>query len=464
MTTPSEAGTPPRLDRLNRRRQLQMAHLSTLRNAALEIFADALRAVDARAATRQAVVILEKDPSFSSPIYVVSIGKAALQMALGLNDVLGKKIRHGIITAPPQITEHLFGSHWQIFNGGHPLPNEASLAAAQAIFNLINRANAEAALVIFLVSGGGSAMIEWPVNEEITLVDLRTANRVLVECGASINEINAVRRAFSAVKGGALARRALEARTITFIISDTNPGDEANVASGPTLSPSRNSPDPLDVITHYRLENSLPPPILGTIHAGQEAIRQLPKQESHPYHVLLDNSTAIKAAEQKARTVGFFTELAQDISEQPIAEGCVLLLSRVTSLWENSETNTNGVCLISGGEFSCPVRGEGRGGRNLETVLRCAIEMDQEKQGLSHHTVVLSAGTDGIDGNSPVAGAIADDTTIARARSFGLEARTFLDRSDSYSFLAELEDAIKTGPTGTNVRDIRIVLRSGTKT
>jgi hydroxypyruvate reductase len=450
-----------------------MAHLSALRNAALEIFEAALRAVDARAATRQALSlegpilgILEKDLSFSSPIYVVSIGKAALQMALGLNDALGKKIGNGIITAPPQLTEHSFASQWQIFNGGHPLPNEASLAAAQAVFNLIDRANAEAALVIFLVSGGGSAMIEWPVNEEITLVDLRKANRVLVECGASISEINAVRRAFSAVKGGAMARRALQARTVTFIISDTNPGDEANVASGPTLSPSRNSPDPLDVITRYRLENSLPPAILRTIHAGQDATRQLPTQESHPYHVLLDNRTAIKAAVQKARTLGFFTELAQDISEQPIAEGCVLLLSRVASLWENSETNTNGVCLISGGEFSCPVRGEGRGGRNLETVLRCAIEMDQEKQGLSlsHHTVVLSAGTDGIDGNSPVAGAIADDTTIARARSFGLEARTFLDRSDSYSFLAELEDAIKTGPTGTNVRDIRVVLRSGSDT
>jgi len=307
-------------------------------------------------------------------------------------------------------------------------------------------------------------MIEWPVNEEITLVDLRKANRVLVECGASISEINAVRRAFSAVKGGALARRALQAKTATFIISDTNSGDEANVASGPTLSPSRNSPDPLDVMTRYRLEESLPSAILRTIRTGQDATRQLATQESHPYHVLLDNRTAIKAAVQKARTLEFFTELAQDISEQPIAEGCVLLLSRVTSLWENSETNTNGVCLISGGEFSCPVRGEGRGGRNLETVLRCAIELDQDNQNLRHHTVVLSAGTDGIDGNSPVAGAIADDTTIARARSFGLEARTFLDTSDSYSFFSELEDAIITGPTGTNVRDIRVVLRSGSDT
>ena len=448
-----------------------MIHLSALRNAALEIFADALRAVDARAATQQAadlegpiLGILEKNLSFSSPIYVVGIGKAARQMALGLNDALGEKISHGIITAAPEITEHSFDSRWQSFNGGHPLPNEASLAAAQAVFKLIDRANAEAALVIFLVSGGGSAMIEWPVNEEITLADLREANRLLVECGASISEINAVRRAFSAVKGGGLARRALQAKTVSFIVSDTNPDDEANVASGPTLSPDANTPKPQEVVAHYRLGKSLPSAILRTIHARQDATHQIRPQESHPYYVLLDNRTAIKAAVQKARALGFFTEPAPDISEQPIAVGCELLISRVSSLWKNSETNAKGVCSISGGEFSCRVRGEGRGGRNLETVLRCAIELDQDKQSFSHHTVVLSAGTDGIDGNSPVAGAIADNTTIPRARSFGLEARTFLDRSDSYSFFAELEDAIITGPTGTNVRDIRVLLRSGTNT
>jgi hydroxypyruvate reductase len=437
-----------------------MPELSTLRNAALEIFAEALRAVDARAATRQAVRILEKDFSFSSPIYVVSIGKAGLRMALGLNDTLGEKISRGIVTAPPELTEHSLASHWQSFKGGHPLPNDASLAAAQAVFNILERANAEAALVIFLISGGGSAMIEWPVNEEITLADLRKANRQLVECGASISEINAVRRAFSAVKGGALARRALRAKAVTFIVSDTNPGDEANVASGPTLSPSRNSLDPLDVITHYRLEKSLPSAILRTIHAGQDATHQRPPQESHPCHVILDNRTAIKAAVQKARELGYVTELAKDISEQPIAEGCVLLLSRMSSLWKNSDSNTKGVCLISGGEFSCPVRGEGSGGRNVETVLRCAVRLSESQKQTRHHTVVLSAGSDGIDGNSPCAGAIADENSIHRAQLVGLDASSFLERSDSYSFFEQLDDAITIGATGTNVRDVRILLRS----
>jgi glycerate-2-kinase len=206
------------------------------------------------------------------------------------------------------------------------------------------------------------------------------------------------------------------------------------------------------------LEKSLPLAILRSIHAGQDATRQLRPQESHPYYVLLDNRTAINAAIEKAGTLGFFTELAQDISEQPIAEGCDQLLLRVSSLWKNSETNNRGVCLISGGEFSCPVRGEGRGGRNLETVLRCAIELDQDKQSLRHHTVVLSAGTDGIDGNSPVAGAIADENSIHRGQLVGLDAGSFLERSDSYSFFEQLDDAIITGATGTNVRDVRILV------
>jgi glycerate 2-kinase len=164
------------------------------------------------------------------------------------------------------------------------------------------------------------------------------------------------------------------------------------------------------------------------------------------HQVLLDNNTALTAARDKAVELGFSCSTLNDIREQPIAEGCELLLSSLMS----SSTE----CAISGGEFSCPVRGDGRGGRNLETVLRCAI-------GLANHTgIVLSAGTDGIDGNSPAAGAIADETTIQRARNLGLDANQYLARSDSYSFFEGLGDLIVTGPTGTNVRDLRILLRS----
>ena len=367
-------------------------------------------------------------------------------MAVGLEQALGDRLTAGLISSPdPPL--HL--KRWRSFVGGHPLPNRASLEAARAAFALLDRANAERALVVFLISGGGSAMIEWPISREISLEDLRNANQTLISCGARINEINAVRRAFSAVKGGALARRAPHAQLITLIVSDTNRGDEASVASGPTLAPAIGAPGAIEVIERYGLERVLPASIVKSVQRASPGVR-------HPTpgtrHVLLGNWTAVEAAARKAVELGFTCVTRDDICEQPIEEGCDLLLSGV-----DGEPN---ICEISGGEFSCPVRGDGRGGRNLETVLRCALRLDSNRP----HTVVLSSGTDGVDGNSPCAGAIADETTIERARRFGIDPEHFLAHSDSYAFFDQLDPLLNplilTGPTGTNVRDLRIVLKS----
>jgi hydroxypyruvate reductase len=359
-------------------------------------------------------------------------------MARGLDDELGDRLSAGVIVS----TSLHQSRRWQSFTGGHPLPNEDSLAAARAAFTLLDRANDEQATVIFLISGGGSAMIEWPISERISLADLRAANQDLVSCGARISEINSVRRAFSAVKGGGLARRAPQARMFTLIVSDTNPGDEASVASGPTLAAPADAPNALAVVERYHLETVLPESIMKAVHRTQQSS---PVTGSHV--VLLDNRSAIDAAAQKAHELGFTCATLDHISEQPIQEGCELLLASILDV----------NCAISGGEFSCPVRGDGRGGRNLETALRCAISLDNHK---GSHIVVLSAGTDGIDGNSPAAGAIADETTLRRARALNLDARQYLARSDSYTFFERLNDLISTGPTGTNVRDLRILLKS----
>ena len=171
-------------------------------------------------------------------------------MALGLDDALGEKLTAGVIVSS---TPHN-AKRWQSFIGGHPLPNEESLAAARAAFALLDRANTEQAIVIFLISGGGSAMIEWPVSDDISLRDLRAANQDLISCGASIAEVNSVRRAFSTVKGGGLARRSPRARMFTLIVSDTNPGDEASVASGPTLAAPPDAPKAVEVLEHFSLE------------------------------------------------------------------------------------------------------------------------------------------------------------------------------------------------------------------
>jgi glycerate 2-kinase len=360
-------------------------------------------------------------------------------MAHGLDDALGDKLTAGVIvsTSPHQ------SKRWQSFTGGHPLPTEASLAAARAAFTLLDRSNNERATVIFLISGGGSAMIEWPISDDISLDDLRAANQDLVSCGAHISEINSVRRVFSAVKGGGLARRAPHARVFTLIVSDTNPGDEASVASGPTLNPPADAPSALEVVNHYHLEKTLPESIMKAVRAQHS-----PEPVTGESQVLLDNQTALDAAAQKARELGFGCTMLNHVREQPIEDGCELLLKNMRNAQEP-------FCAISGGEFSCPVRGDGRGGRNLETALRCAINLTT-----SSHVVILSAGTDGIDGNSPAAGAIADKTTLHRARNLNLDAEEYLARSDSYTFFEQLNDLIVTGPTGTNVRDLRILLKS----
>lgn len=365
-------------------------------------------------------------------------------MAIGLEEGLGDNFTAGLISAPdPPL--HL--KRWRSFIGGHPLPNQASLEAARAAFALLGRANAEEAHVVFLISGGGSAMLEWPINNEITLDDLRKTNQTLIACGARINEINSVRRAFSAVKGGALARCAPKAQIVTLIVSDTNRGDEASVASGPTLAPPADAPQATEVIKQYDLKDVIPASIMKAVNLSS-TVDQTDTPGTH--HVLLGNWTALEAAAQKATELGFKCVTRSDICEQEIEEGCDMLLSK-----QHVEAR---VCEISGGEFSCPVRGPGRGGRNLETALRCAVKLDQKN--IHGHTVVLSAGTDGVDGNSPCAGAIADETTINYARNFQFDPESFLARSDSYSFFDRLESLVLTGPTGTNVRDLRIVLKS----
>jgi hydroxypyruvate reductase len=404
--------------------------MNDLHRHARAIFDHALSAIDPRQAVKHAHFDLPR-----GPIYSIAIGKAAPSMARGLEDTLGDRL-----TAPVLIAM-----------GGHPLPDENSLASAQAAFALLDRANTEEATVIFLISGGGSAMIEWPVSDEISLADLQAANRTLISCGTSIAEVNAVRRAFSAVKGGKLARRVQNARTFTLIVSDTNSGDEASVASGPTVDPPPDSPKAIEVVEHYRLENLLPQSIMKAVREHKLA----PDPINSSHLVILDNQTAVKAAYLKALELITIVSMATDIREQSIQEGCDLLLARLMARPKNDAT----LAVISGGEFSCPVRGNGRGGRNLETALRCAIALDQER-GKGPHIVGLSAGTDGIDGNSPAAGAIADETTIQRARKLGLDADEYLERSDSYTFFERLGDLIVTGPTGTNVRDLRILLRS----
>lgn len=469
-----------------------MRDLLALRSHAQEIFNESLHSADAHAATRRAVQLEGSslklvETTFDlatedlSGIYSIALGKAARPMAAALTEVLGEHLLGGVLTAPAATdiqtsdeAKHekregreparasLF-ERWRVFEGGHPLPNRASLDAALAAFELLRRAERERALVIFLISGGGSALMEWPRDEATTLEEMQQAHRALVVSGASIAEINTVRRALSAVKGGGLARLAQSSAQVSLIISDTNAGEEASVASGPTFDSTVDTTEEVAaIIARYNLRAELPASIQRALRRPLEKAGDISTPGLRKHYVLLDNQDALRAAERAARARGFLVEIAHDVSEQHVAEGCSLMLSQLFALQNRADALDRGVCLISGGEFACPVRGPGLGGRNSESVLRLALELESgalERQGVSH-LIALSAGTDGVDGNSPAAGAICDEKTISRARTLKLDAQSFLDESNAYTFFRALDDAIITGQTETNVRDVRILLAS----
>lgn len=465
------------------------------RRLARDIFAETLDGLDAGAAVRRAVLfeggrlkIFDDEFDLSAggaAVYCVAFGKAAGAMAATLDGVLGERLAGGVLSAPA-LAQPL-PPRWRVFEGGHPLPDGASLEAARASFELLRRADEAAALVVFLVSGGGSAMLEWPRESATTLADLREANRVLVTCGAGIAEVNAVRRAFSAVKAGGLCLAAPRAAQVTLLVSDTPAGQAHAVASGPTFPPPAggNVPDAMSVVERYDLAGRLPAAILASVGRSRDEastrdgragasdargalkLRRDSASVSRPlrrHHVLLDNERAVALAADVARSRGLFVEVAGDVAEQDVAEGARLLVSRLLELRGRAGAG-RAVCLVSGGEFACPVRGAGVGGRNGETVLRCALELGaRDLAGADSNwrdaprAVALSAGTDGVDGNSPAAGALCDETTTARARARGLDPRRSLAASDAYTFFAALGDAVVTGPTGTNVRDLRILI------
>jgi glycerate 2-kinase len=431
-----------------------------LAQSARKIFEGTLLRVDSKDAVRRAVKIetttlsifenkfeLNDYPS----IYVVAIGKAAYPMAVGFSEVAGEFVKGGVVSGV--IPENELDEKWQVFAGGHPLPNEESLASARACLELLKKADQERALVIFLISGGGSAMMDLPRSEKISLADLRESNHILVTCGAAIAEINAVRRAISQVKGGGLALLAPNAEQISLIISDTSKGDISSVASGPSLLPAKDIPDALQVVEKYDLKSKLPSSVTGLLEAQKAEV--LEKSPAPRAYVLLDNEYMIRQAAQIAEKIGFVVKIDDDPDDDFIAEGCEKLFSRFIE-FRKAVSENRPICFLSGGEFGCKVFGNGIGGRNCETVLRLALSAQNEPS-LSEYAI-LSAGTDGIDGNSPSAGAVADKSTFERAGLLKMNPLEYLQNSDSFSFFDRLNDSIMTGATGTNVRDIRILL------
>lgn len=381
-------------------------------------------------------------------ILVVSIGKAGHSMAEVFANIVDTGLT-GIIAAPTAPPAQLFG--FRYFTGGHPLPNDDSLRAGDAILRLVHGLSPQT-LAIFLISGGASAIAEKPISDGIALQDVVETYRALVHSGAPIAEINAIRKHLSALKGGRLARAAAPARQLSVLVSDVPEGSLDALASGPTMPDTTTVKDCYDLAQRYQLLERFPPSVRSLFDGRQLQETQKagdPAFAHSHYATVLSNATAVNAAVESAKLGAFAVEVDNSCDDWDYQQAADHLLQRLREL----RRGVSRACLISGGEVTVKVgAASGMGGRNQQFALYCAEKITGE------NITVLSAGTDGIDGNSPAAGAIADGSTLERARQQGLDAATALVRFDSFPLFHAIGDAIMTGPTGNNVRDLRILL------
>jgi glycerate 2-kinase len=382
-----------------------------------------------------------------SRVLVISLGKAGHTMVEALALQAGESLE-GIVASSVSPGEQLRG--FRYFRGGHPTPNAESIQAATAMLRAVN-AQAASALVIFLVSGGGSSIVEKPSDDEISLDDLIATYRALVHSGAPIAEINAVRKHLSAVKGGRLAQAAYPAQQVSLLVSDVPDGTPDALASGPTMPDSTTVEDCYRIAEKYELLKKFP--ALTRELFERHALDETPKSDDPAFvrarwWTVLSNQSAIEEASAAAERAGFFVNVDNSCDDWDYARAAEYLLERVRELRKQFSP----VCLISGGEVTVKVENGGVGGRNQQFALACAEKIAGE------NIAVLSAGTDGVDGNSPAAGAVVDGSTAERSREQGWDVRAALERFDAYPLFSAIGDSLETGPTGNNLRDLRILI------
>ena len=437
--------------------------MAELKLLARRIFQETISAIDIplamqRKLRRDGTVLCLEDAAVDLRAFensrVIAIGKAAHAMVEGLASLLrGEFPFTGIVSAPTPPLLAVAGMKY--FVGGHPTPDEQSWKAAEAILGLLKECDEKTA-VFFLLSGGGSALVELPLDSAQTLKDVQQLHRALVNCGAPIEAMNTVRKHVSAVKGGRLAVAAGRATKITLAVSDVPVGKESALASGPTLPDPTTVADVLRVIQEFSLQERLPARLLEWMDEGQMPETSKEGDAAFPsahFSLLLGLDDLFHPAHHATEAKGFVACCDNATDDWPVEKAAEYLLAQLEELRRANPGQR--VAVIADGEVSSPVKGKGIGGRNAAFVLACVKKIAGQK------IAVLSAGTDGVDGNSPAAGAVADGETLDRGRAIGLNARYMFRESDSYSYFARLGDTIVTGPTGNNLRDLRILLAEG---
>jgi len=388
-------------------------------------------------------------------IFVLGAGKAGASMAKAIEEILGNRISAGIITVKYDHLEEL--ERVKIQEAGHPVPDRNGLDGARAIHQLASSAD-EKTLVICLISGGGSALMVLPA-EGITLEDKQETTRILLASGAAIQEINTVRKHLSAIKGGGLARAAYPATLITLILSDVVGDNLDSIASGPCVPDHGTFADCKTIFTRYSIEDKIPAGVLSRIDAGIAGAAAGTPKAGEPFFektqsvIVGNNFKALLKAKEKADQLGYNSLLLSSMIEGETRDVAANHIAIAREIQLHGYPLQQPACILSGGETTVRIKGAGKGGRNQEFVLAAALKLRGMK-----NVVVLSGGTDGTDGPTDAAGAFADETTLQRAEKIDFKPQEYLDNNDSYHFFEALGDLFKTGPTNTNVMDLRIIL------
>lgn len=438
--------------------------LSKMRSHATRIFKKALQAVEPFSAVqeycrvRNGTLFIDNRSyqlaNFKN-IYIIGFGKATAPMAQAVESILGDKITSGVILVKYGHTAEL--KKVRTIEAGHPVPDSNGMNGTEEILSLLTATEADD-LVLCLVSGGGSALLSLPCKN-ISLKDKQETNKILLSCGASIHEMNAIRKHISKVKGGRLAETIHPATLISLILSDVVGDDLDVIASGPTVPDQSTYQECMKIILKYDMYEKLPKSVVHHIEKGMKgSIPESPKPGNSIFqateHVIIGSNTrAVIAAEREAQKLNYHTIILSSMIEGETKEVAKVHTAIAKEILRTGNPITTPACILSGGETTVTIRGDGLGGRNQEFVLSTVRDIASSK-----NIVVLSGGTDGNDGPTDAAGAVADSGTLARAFNLGLNPEDYLANNDSYHFFKEVDRLLITGPTNTNVMDLRVIL------
>jgi glycerate 2-kinase len=449
---------------------------SDLPAAARKIFGAALREVAADRLVRRSVrrrsakLTIQGqvfDLSSYEHVFLIAIGKAAPSMAGSLARILGSRLTEGIAVC--MSGRRVRSDKVICLPAAHPLPDERSVRAARRIVSLAQKAGPRD-IVFVLISGGASAQVCLP-RPPVTLAAKRLVTDALLRAGADIIELNTVRKHLSAVKGGRLAEAAHPAAVVNLVISDVLENDLESIASGPTHWDSMTFADARRVLKKYNLWTKVPASVRTAIETGLSGrVPETLKKGSRIFRnvhtfIIGDNGTAMMAAAARAKALGFQPVILKEGDSGEAREAARKYACAAAAIVRSEKNKRAPLCLLAGGELTVTVKGKGRGGRNTEFVLVSLLEFMKRPSLSPARTpppapdfLIVSLGTDGRDGPTDAAGAMADTATALRASKLGLSAADYLERNDSYNFFKKTGGLIITGPTGTNVMDLRLIL------